>query len=270
MIRRNPRFSGSPVTGLHHPSTAPFAVVLLLLCGLSSASAQGESQLDATNPDEPATVDSADIQEPLRLRDLILNPPSTPETKEEDAPTGIQRRDLDVESLLKKLEEEESQGSLEDQGFASDDASIQPKKDGASITALLKLHTPVSRLRMTNLRKTDPTNEERRPKNTAAEFAADARTLFVGTMIERTRFARSITPSFGAPPAFCHRPLYFEQANLERCGNSCGWGCAQNTFSFSHFFYDALILPINVFREPARCTVPNGPACNCSEALPPR
>jgi hypothetical protein len=42
-------------------------------------------------------------------------------------------------------------------------------------------------------------------------------------------------------PAFCHRPLYFEDENLERYGHS--FGAVQPAVSAAHFFSRATVLP---------------------------
>lgn len=51
-------------------------------------------------------------------------------------------------------------------------------------------------------------------------------------------------------PAVCHRPLYFEQVNLERYGYSCG--VAQPLVSAAHFFGTIPALPYLMAAEPCR------------------
>lgn len=51
-------------------------------------------------------------------------------------------------------------------------------------------------------------------------------------------------------PAVCHRPLYFEQVNLERYGYSCGF--AQPLVSAAHFFGTIPALPYLLAAEPCR------------------
>jgi hypothetical protein len=47
---------------------------------------------------------------------------------------------------------------------------------------------------------------------------------------------------------FCHRPLYFEEPCLERCGQKyccCGRECCcQSAVSAAHFFGTAILLPV--------------------------
>jgi hypothetical protein len=53
-------------------------------------------------------------------------------------------------------------------------------------------------------------------------------------------------------PAVCHRPLYFEQVNVERYGYSAG--LAQPIFSGAHFFGSVIALPYFVgARRPNEC-----------------
>lgn len=53
-------------------------------------------------------------------------------------------------------------------------------------------------------------------------------------------------------PAVCHRPLYFEEVNLERYGYSCG--VAQPVVSAAHFFGTIPALPYLMAAEPcSRC-----------------
>jgi len=63
---------------------------------------------------------------------------------------------------------------------------------------------------------------------------------------------------------FQHNPLYFEERNLERCGN--GYGCATTAVSAARFAGTTLALPILLLGEyPSDC-VPAGPDCpTCAE-----
>lgn len=82
-----------------------------------------------------------------------------------------------------------------------------------------------------------------------------------------------LTP-LGMPFVFCHRPLYFEDANLERCGySSC---CCQPLISGAYFFGTIPILPYKMALEcPCECVrskgrCPEGCRYSCCENyLPP-
>ncbi len=64
--------------------------------------------------------------------------------------------------------------------------------------------------------------------------------------------------------AFHHNPLYFEERNLERCGN--GYGCATTAVSAARFAGTTLALPILLLGEYPNDCVPAGPDCpTCTE-----
>jgi len=59
-----------------------------------------------------------------------------------------------------------------------------------------------------------------------------------------------------ASPAFCYKPLYFEQINLERYG--IGYSCPTNALvSGGKFFADATLLPVKLFKNPPH-------SCECT------
>jgi hypothetical protein len=69
---------------------------------------------------------------------------------------------------------------------------------------------------------------------------------------------------------FSHRPLYFEQPNLERCGTGC---CCLTTYaSAAHFFGSVVLLPLHaVLDPPCRCvpTLGDCPTCHPGFGLCP-
>jgi hypothetical protein len=77
---------------------------------------------------------------------------------------------------------------------------------------------------------------------------------------------------FGPPPpvrytiGFRHRPLYYEQPNLERCGR--GFGCLQNAVSAGQFVANTMFLPYHLCSEPAACLVPAGGDCMTCQPIP--
>lgn len=63
---------------------------------------------------------------------------------------------------------------------------------------------------------------------------------------------------------FCHRPLYYEQPNLERCGNSLGY--LQNAVSGIQFLCHTATLPYQLVHRPADCAVPVGADCQTCQS----
>ncbi len=56
-----------------------------------------------------------------------------------------------------------------------------------------------------------------------------------------------------------HRPLYYEQPNLERCGRGCGFW--QNGISAAQFLGRTVLLPYHLGQQPCDCLVPAGGDC---------
>ncbi len=64
---------------------------------------------------------------------------------------------------------------------------------------------------------------------------------------------------------FMHRPLYFEQPRLERCGESCGH--FQNMISGARFVADTFLLPYHLCRQRPGCLVPAGGDCRTCQTI---
>ncbi len=67
---------------------------------------------------------------------------------------------------------------------------------------------------------------------------------------------------------FSHHPLYFEQRNLERCGNH--YGCLQNAVSGMEFLYNVKTLPYHLAATPAGQCVGSPGDCQSCEVMPKR
>lgn len=63
-----------------------------------------------------------------------------------------------------------------------------------------------------------------------------------------------------------HRPLYYEQPNLERCGHHFCY--FQNGVSAVQFIGGTFLLPYKMAKQRADCTVPSKGDCKCCEILP--
>lgn len=86
------------------------------------------------------------------------------------------------------------------------------------------------------------------PVNQAAEILNQAPRWIVGDMRSPARRARAHIP-------FCHQPTYYQEINLERCGQlDCErLGCLQNVYSSLWFVGNTAILPYRVGSQP-HCT----------------
>jgi len=61
------------------------------------------------------------------------------------------------------------------------------------------------------------------------------------------------------PIQFKHRPLYYEQPHLERCGRGCG--LAQNAISAGQFCMNTFFLPYHMCKTKPGCPVSSGGDC---------
>lgn len=74
----------------------------------------------------------------------------------------------------------------------------------------------------------------------------------------------TLSPPNRYTSSFCHRPLYFEELNLERCGNT--YGCATNAVSGFHFLTNTAMLPYRLATQRPDYTVPTRGDCQtCQE-----
>lgn len=77
------------------------------------------------------------------------------------------------------------------------------------------------------------------------------------------------TSSQWTSPAFCFKPLYFEQTNLERYG--LGYPCPTNALvSGTRFFADAALVPFHALRQPphsCQCTLGHRRPGDCNPIL---
>ncbi len=88
------------------------------------------------------------------------------------------------------------------------------------------------------------------PVNRAAEYFENEPEVYVGTGTSRGTFEYSYD---WAASGFCHRPLYFEEINLERHGYTRG--ILQPVISGAHFFGSIPLMPYKVVAHPPReCT----------------
>ncbi len=257
--------------------------VISLLLTLSSVQGQENTDSDVSSEAIPT----------LQLKDLIHPEPhgSSPNDDKDvehsetpDPPeSGAEELESDLESLLKELEsEDDSSSKPKEDPHDSAERSREVGSSGPSgsnssiplLSALKRLHTPMADLRLSSGLEEGGESEEKedkRPVNLAGQLFSETtpRILgglgFVGGPGNEFSGYLVAVPRFTAGPVFCHRPLFFEQVDLERCGN--GRGCSQNVLSFTRFLSDTLTLPIRGLHRSPHCLIANGPPCKCGQTL---
>jgi hypothetical protein len=91
------------------------------------------------------------------------------------------------------------------------------------------------------------------PKSIADEVLRQSEAINLSSSGETVALPNRYTTSF------CHRPLYFEELNLERCGNT--YGCATNVVSGFHFLTNTAMLPYRLATQRPDCPVPTRGDC---------
>jgi len=133
-------------------------------------------------------------------------------------------------------------------------ASAEKMNVTRNIERLAKLQKPLSEIRLI---ASDP--EGARPKNQAATLLDDQlESVIGGGDLSMTAPDRYTVP-------FCYRPLYFEELNLERCGNT--YGCATNIVSAVHFLTNTAALPYRLATQRADCPIPTRGDCRTCQAF---
>ncbi len=98
------------------------------------------------------------------------------------------------------------------------------------------------------------------PENRAAMVTAD------GAPFHVTAMGYPVPPPDRYTICQSHRPLYFEQPNLERCGS--GFGLFQNAVSGATFLANTIMLPYKAGKHRPDCEVPAGGDCKTCQSVP--
>jgi len=132
---------------------------------------------------------------------------------------------------------------------AEDDEPAETKTATMRNTLRLeKLRTP-----LTNIRIEATAGENKTPTSEAAQLLGDQASTEVTSSGESIPLPDRYTVSS------CHRPLYFEELNLERCGST--YGCATNLVSAVHFLTNATMLPYRIATQRPDCPVQSHGDC---------
>lgn len=102
---------------------------------------------------------------------------------------------------------------------------------------LLQLHKPMAKIIV------EPNSTDDAPPNLAKPLMETGQTVFVSDDVGSIFLPDRYTTCFQ------HRPLYFQELNLERCGAT--YGCAQNAVSAAYFVGNSLILPYRMAMDRA-------------------
>lgn len=133
------------------------------------------------------------------------------------------------------------------EGVEYEDLDAETSRDLFNAESIRNLRKPMRDIRIV------AEDDAEAPKNLAAQFMVKEPVLeIVAAGISPPRPDRY-------PIVFKHRPLYFEQPRLERCGRGCG--VAQNAISAGQFCLNAFFLPYHMCKTKPGCPVASGGDC---------
>lgn len=192
-----------------------------------------------------------DQDEELSLKDLLeLEEDET----EEKGPADESDDDSSTDSIL-DLGDDDEREDQDDRDDEDEAMKVAKSKQDAVDSALARLRKPLHQIRVINsLGSLDG------PAGGTSQVSRDGGSTFIansGSAIPRYQRQRV---------CFSHRPLYFEQRNLERCGNSRG--CLTNAFSAVHFVSSLATLPYQMTKQRPNCPVDAGGDCRCGQTMP--
>ena len=153
------------------------------------------------------------------------------ETTAESEP--VQQQNQDLEKRRQGLAEQKSTTRSE-----------QSESDDYRLPRLASVRDPIAAAPLSSIRQKDPSNLLDKESDQQAGFAADHMSYanLTGTMPYPAA-------AHWAAPNFYHRPLLFEETNLERYGNK---RCFQNFRSAAHFLGTIPVLPYKLGKHGRR------------------
>lgn len=198
----------------------------------------------------------ARAQSPVQAPPLTQNPESLAEKLRSSRPDAVESSDL----RSPELRDDETTDSLRTEaGKQSEtmevDESESTLRGRATMAHLIQLRKPIRLIELA-----DASNDQPKPEDRPA-WLVDSVPAVVVTAI-----------GYGVPIpnryTICqsHQPLYFEQPNLERCGN--GFGVWQNAVSGATFLTNTILLPYKIGKQRPDCEVLAGGDCKTCQSVP--
>ncbi|MDA8745490.1 hypothetical protein N9N28_12730 [Rubripirellula amarantea] len=248
-------------------------LVTIITANIFALAAPSHGQDSQSSRDDQPTLGEL-VEDDMTLRDLMLDEfeaeanaddPQRPEPKRRN------NRDRALESV--DDEEDEVSASLSDidEDNQRDSHSLdKPNRHTGSVDALRRLQRPLHEIAVTTTLDAETDGKRKFGSNSTSSVdtpASVAASLMNHSEPEWVMSTGSTFPIYSRQTIrFCHRPLYFEDPNLERCGK--GWGCLQNPVSAVRFLGDALLLPYQMVRQRPQCEVSSLGDCRCGESYP--
>ena len=215
--------------------------MLLLSSGLATGLLADEGALDSGEPQNGGQSQS----QPQSLGGLVR-----------DAPPESQQFEW-----VRAVEAQNDDGAVNERGAnetgANEEIAATLRQNEIIREHLSELQTPIDQVVVSSYLSDQPT-----PKDRAEEVMNTKPPTRIGGAA-----TGAILPD-RYPISMYHRPLYFEQPNLERCGNTCGF--FQNAISAALFFADTTLLPCRISQHRGQTCVRAGGDCPTCHKIPRR
>lgn len=191
-----------------------------------------EKSIESADPIAP-TTNTARMKTPIS--DVLLAQSTADGASDESLSDG-NSPDIDANTNDIDAEDRDTQGEIEQRNQRRIDLLRRPLR---SIRIVAATDGPV-------------------PNSVADQVLDQSETIRITSSGETVPLPARYTSSF------CHRPLYFEELNLERCGNTYGY--ATNAVSGFHFLTNTAMLPYRLATQRPDCTQPSRGDCQtCQE-----
>lgn len=170
----------------------------------------------------------------------------------ESAAKGQQRNRSNALSIDSLIDDELGDNSDRDQSEQEREAVLGRQR--AMVSHLRKLQKPIHQIRVTGSHAAD-----QMPTDRASSVLGHTPETWVTALgVAPKRYGRSTI-------CFSHRPLYFEEIDLERCGRH--HGCAQNLVSGFYFLTNAAAIPYRLATQRPDCTVASRGDCRSCQTF---
>ncbi len=221
----------------HDAVRAILQVTLVLAFPIAGEHAFGQSPLRPTSP-------------PESLGEIIRSKPDT-EILESSEPGPNQTSELRENEPTDSLRRPSEETLKPNQAAEDEDAA----RSRATLAHLIRLRKPIGQINLA-----DSSSDQPKPENRKHGIVDDVPPQTVTAL----GFSTPIPDRY----TICqfHRPLYFEQPNLERCGR--GLGIFQNAVSGAMFLANTIMLPYRLGVHRPDCIVAAGGDCRACQTMP--
>jgi hypothetical protein len=247
-------------TSIQARSVIPFQIVSCALAGLALATAltQGVrccAQAPVRIPRPTDELLSANSNQ--SIADLVTQV-STISDDDKDTDLGGSAASTEADAI--ELGDDEPTGSLKKASSDGTNAETSQQSDQSLRTQTTNKHFAQLRKPLREIDLKFGSEAQTVPENKAESFTEGEMPRFINSM------------GYPVPPpdryTICqtHRPLYFEQPNLERCGN--GFCVFQNAVSGATFLMNTITLPCKILKQRPDCEIPSGRDCKTCQTYP--